>query len=172
MIIGAVVISGQIHYLKNKDLGFDKENLVFMEIQDPVFGSKVEAFKNELLPNLYIQSASNSTGIPGKINWIETMRIEQEGKMEEMAILSAAVDYDFVDVLGFEIIKGRNFDKSMGMDALEAVIINETAAAEFNWEDDPIGKKIHYGFEQDKTGGQDVESYWRCEGFSFQIITQ
>jgi len=170
MIIGAIVISSQIHYLKNKDLGFDKENLVFMEIQDPVFGSKVEAFKNELLSNLYIQSASSSTGIPGRINWIETMRIEQEGKMEEMAILSAAVDYDFVEVLGLEILKGRDFDESMGTDALEAVIINETAAAEFYWADDPIGKKIHYDFEQDKTGGRMLKVIGVVKDFHFKSL--
>jgi len=170
MIIGAIVISSQIQYLKNKYLGFNKEGLVFMEVQDTTFRSKVDAFKNELLSNLYIQSVTNSTGIPGRINWIETMRIEQEGKMEEQAILSAAIDYDYVDVMGLEIIKGRNFDKTMGTDALESVIINETAAAEFNWENNPIGKKIHYGFEQDKSGGRMLKVIGVVQDFHFKSL--
>jgi len=170
MIIGAIAVSGQIHYLKNKDLGFNKENLIFMEIQDTSFRNKIDAFKNELLSNLYIQSATNSTGIPGMVYWIETMRIEQQEKLEEMAMFYVTVDYDFIDVLECEIIKGRNFDKSMGTDALESVIINETAAKEFNWENDPLGKKIHYGFEQDKSGGRMLNVVGVVKDFHFKSL--
>ena len=64
MIIGTIVVSSQIHYLKNKDLGFDKENLVSMEIQDTTFRNKIETFKQELLSNPDIISATNSAGYP------------------------------------------------------------------------------------------------------------
>jgi len=170
MIIGTIVIYGQLHFLKNKDLGFDKENVVVMEIQDSTFRSKVQTFKEELLLNTDIISATNSTGVPGRIEWIQVMRIEQEGAMEDHATILAQTDYDYIETMEMEIIAGRNFDKKMGTDALEAVIINETAAKEFGWDDNPIGKKIHYGFELDGTGGRMLKVIGVVKDFHFRSL--
>ena len=147
MIIGTIVISSQIRYLKNKDLGFDKSNLVVMEIQDTTFRNKIDVFKKELLNNPDILAVSNSTGVPGSIDWIQVLKFEHEGKMEEHSTILAQVDFDFLDLLKLEVVRGRGFDRNMGTDATEAVIINETTMKEFGWEDDPIGKKIQYGLE-------------------------
>jgi len=170
MIIGTIVIYGQLHFLKNKDLGFDKENLIVMEIQDTTFRSKVQTFKEELLLNPDIISATNSTGVPGRINWIQVMKVEQESKMEDHTLILAQTDYDYVDVMEMEIINGRNFDEKMGTDALEAVIINETAVKEFGWEDNPLGKKIHYGFELDGSGGRMLKVIGVVKDFHFRSL--
>jgi len=170
MIIGTIVITTQIHFLKNKDLGFDKNNLVVMEIQDSAFRSKIESFKKELLNNPDIESATNSTGVPGQIDWIQVMRIEQADKMSDHAIILAQTDYDFVKTMKMEIVQGRDFDLNMGTDALEAVIINETAVKEFGWIDNPMGKKIHYGFELDGTGGRMLKVIGVVKDFHFRSL--
>lgn len=170
MIIGTIVVSSQIRYLKNKDLGFDKNNLVVMEIQDTTFRNKIESFKKELLLNPDIIGATNSTGVPGGIDWIQVLKFEQEGKMEDHAIMLAQTDYDFADVLGLEFVQGRNFERKMGTDALEAVIINEAAVKEFGWQDDPIGKKIHYGWELDGTGGRVMKVIGVVKDFHFKSL--
>ncbi|MBC8489256.1 MAG: ABC transporter permease [Bacteroidetes bacterium] len=169
MITGTIVVSSQLNFMKNKDLGFDKENLIVMEIQDTAFRSKVQTFKEELLLNPNIISATNSTGVPGRIEWIQVMKIERESNMEDHAVILAQTDYDFTKVLNLEIVKGRNFDKKMGTDAQEAVIINETAAKEFGWED-PLGKKIHYGFELDGSGGRMLKVVGIVKDFHFKSL--
>ncbi|MBN2174574.1 MAG: ABC transporter permease [Bacteroidales bacterium] len=170
MIIGAIVVSTQLHYLKNKNLGFNKENLVVMEIQDSAFRSKIQTFKKELLTNPDIISATNTTGVPGNINWIQVLKFEQTDKMEDHSIILAQTDYDFADVLGLEFVQGRNFDRNMGTDALEAVVINEATVREFGWEDNPIGKKIHYGWELDGSGGRILKVIGVVKDFHFRSL--
>jgi len=170
MIIGTIVVSTQINYLKTKNLGFNKENLVVMEIQDSTFRKKIETFKKELLNNPDIVSATNSTGVPGDINWIQVMRVEKEDKMTDHAIILNQADYDFVQTMGLEMVQGRDFDRNMGTDALEAVIINETGVKELNWTDNPIGKKIHYGFELDGSGGRMLKVIGVVKDFHFRSL--
>ncbi len=170
MIIGTIVVTSQIRFLKNKNLGFNKENLVVMEIQDSTFRSKIETFKKELLNNPDIEAVTNSTGVPGQIEWIQVMRIEQEDKMNDHAIIMAQTDYDFVETMNMKIVKGRDFDKNMGTDALEAVIINETAVKEFGWGENPLGKKIHYDFELDGTGGRMLKVIGIVKDFHFRSL--
>jgi putative ABC transport system permease protein len=170
MIIGSIVVSRQVWFLNDRDMGFQKENLLFLELQDEEFRSKVTAFKQEILSDPAIISASNASGIPGRMNWIQSMRVEQESEMTEQALLLALVDYDFVETMGLEIIQGRNFDKNMGTDALEAVIINETAAYELGWIKDPIGKKIHFGYNREGTGGRMLKVIGMVKDFNFKSL--
>jgi len=170
MIIGTIVVSSQIHYLKNKDLGFDEKNLITMEIQDTTFRKKLETFKQELLNSPDVISATNSAGIPGRISWIQVLKFEQGDQMEDHTILLTQCDYDYAKTLELEFVMGRDFDKNMGTDATEAVIINEAAVKEFGWEDNPLGKKIHYGWELDGSGGQIMKVIGVVKDFHFKSL--
>ncbi len=170
MIIGTVVVSSQLRYLRNTDLGFDKENIVVMAMQDSTFQSKAEAFKNELMQNSAIVSATNCTGVPGEINWIQVLRVEREDQMAEMAMILAQVDHEYIKTMGMEIIKGRDFDKNMRTDDTAAVIINETGAKTLGWEDDPIGKKIQYGFDLEGNPGRTLKVIGVVKDFHFRSL--
>jgi len=152
MIIATIIVSNQLRFLRNSDLGFKKDNLIVMELQDSTFRSKAETFKNELLQNPDVLSATNCTGVPGEINWIQVLRVEREDEMAEMALILAQTDYDYIKTMGMEIVQGRDFDRNMGTDDTAAVLINETGVKTLGWEDNPIGKKLQYGF--DLEGGQ------------------
>lgn len=170
MIIGTIVVSSQIRYMKNKDLGFNKDNLVTLEIQDTTFRKKIETFKQELLNNPNVISVTNNAGIPGRINWIQVLKFEQGDQMEDHTIMLTQCDYDYAKTLGLEFTAGRDFDKNMGTDATEAVIINEAAAKEYGWEENPIGKKIHYGWELDGSGGQIMKVIGVVKDFHFRSL--
>ncbi|MCK5839354.1 MAG: FtsX-like permease family protein, partial [Bacteroidales bacterium] len=170
LIIATIVVKSQLDYMKNKDLGFRKENVVVLELQDSAFRSKVEPFKDELLKNPNVIGVTNSTGVPGRINWLQVMYVEGEEGMKENALILAQTDYDFIDVMGMEIMQGRNFDKSMGTDKEEAVIINEAGVKELGWVDNPIGKKIHYGFDIDGTGGNMLKVIGVVKDFNFTSL--
>lgn len=167
IIISTIVVSDQLHFLKNKDLGFDKENVVVLELQDSAFRSKVESFKNALLTNPNIVTAANSTGVPGRNGWIQVMDVEQETEMSEFAVILTQSDYDYPKTMGFEFLSGRDFDKNMGTDDTAAVIINETAARQFGWKEEPIGKKIHYGYGLNKEGGRIMKVIGMVKDYHF-----
>lgn len=154
IIIATIVVSDQLDFLKNKDLGFDKKNVVVLQLQDSAFRSKVEPFKETLRKSPSIENITNSTGLPGNNSWIQVMLVEQESEMKEIAVILTQTDYDYPETMGFEFIAGRNFDKNMGTDDSAAMIINETAARQFGWTENPIGKKIRYGFDLDGSGGR------------------
>jgi putative ABC transport system permease protein len=98
------------------------------------------------------------------------MLVEQESEMKEFAVILTQCDYDYPDAMGFQFVEGRNFDRNMGTDDTAAVIINETAARQFGWSDDPIGKKFHYGFEMDRSGGRIMKVIGVVKDYHFNSL--
>lgn len=165
MIIGTIVITEQLSFLRNKDLGFQKENLIIITVQsDTSFLKKIPTFKEELLQNPNIKNLTSSQGYPGNINSIIVMKVEQEAglsgsdstsslsgssQMVEETLNLLFMDYDFLNVYRIELLEGRNFSREMGTDLLEGVIVNEALVKELGWGDNPIGKRIDFGIQLD-----------------------
>ena len=140
LIIGTFTILKQLHYMKNKKLGFHKEQVIVVTFpQDG--NASAPTVRNELASVPGIVGASLSADVPG-LNFSMTNFIP-EGRTEREALMmqTMAVDDRFLPTLGMEIAKGRNFFSAMKSDPGEAVLINETAAARLGW-DDPVGKTI------------------------------
>ncbi|MBI9053325.1 MAG: ABC transporter permease [Bacteroidales bacterium] len=136
LIIGAIIISKQINYMKTKDIGFDNSNLIYFQSNDFI-NEKYDLFKEELLqnPNITILSrAGNEFGGPLHM----TMTKEINGvKISFQAMIA---DPDFVETMGLQIVKGRKYEWDRESD-MGAMIINETAAREFGV-DTAIGLKM------------------------------
>ncbi len=170
MIIATLVVTHQLNFMRHKNLGFNKENLVLLELQDTAFRSKAESFKKELLTNPDIMDVTNATGVPGQINWIQVVRVETPNGMKDNALILAQTDFDFIKTIGMQIVKGRDFDRNMGTDKEEAVIINETGVKTLGWEDDPIGKKIQYGFDLNGSQGRILKVIGVVKDFNFKSL--
>jgi len=170
MITGTLVIYDQLGYMMNADIGFEKHNIMVSEIQDTAFRKKLDNFRDELLKDPNIDDVSSSVGVPGDRNGIQVMRVEKENKMQEYALNLIPCDYNFPDLLKLQFIAGRTFDRNMGSDKLEAVIINETAANALGWGNQAIGKKIHYGFELDGSGGRMLKVIGVVKDFNYRSL--
>ena len=170
MIISTFVIMSQLSALRNKDLGFEKNDLIVIELHGFKSDDNIETVKQELLQNKDILSITNSTGSPGKIQTIQNMKIDQDIGMADRAVLFAKVDYDFIGTFRFRMIAGRDFDKSMGTDYQEAVLINETAMNDFGWKENPIGKRIHYGYDRNFEGGRHLKVIGVMGDFHFKSL--
>lgn len=174
MILATIVVSEQLSYLRNRDLGFDKENMLILELQDTAFRRKADVFKEELLQNPNIVSVANSIGVPGQNNWIQVVRVEKDTNMIDESILITAVDFDYIDTYGLEIIQGRDFDESMGTDNEEAIIVNERAVEVYGWGDNPLGKKVNWGFNMDDdgniTGGRMLKVIGVIKNYHFKSL--
>lgn len=148
MLIGTLVIYQQMQFVREADLGFDKEQIVNFTMNETT-RERWDALKNNLLESPFITNASTSTTIPGRGYGKNVMSVEtNEGVIEEYGIDSYGVDYEYFNVLNIEIIKGRNISKEFPSDTASAVLVNEAMVARMNW-DEPIGKRFQ--FDRDST---------------------
>ncbi len=153
LIVGTIIIRNQLHYIQNKNLGFDKEQVIVLH-DAYALREKLDAFKNEVMRNPRIASATVSGYLPVSSDrsdtgfWPEGQRAGDNPV--SMQIWSA--DYGYIPTMGMEMVAGRNFSETFGADS-SAVILNEKAAKMFGF-NDPLGKKIYtWGF----TPGQGID---------------
>ncbi len=141
---GTFFISKQLSFLQNKDLGFNKENLVIISKAN-YLGTQISPFKNELLAQSSILKITNSSSIPGKFNAGRTFF--HHSVNDSRGINTYWSDCDFLKTYQIELKEGRFFEEGNQFNA-RSVVLNETAIKQLNIED-PIGKKIYEGKKTD-----------------------
>jgi len=139
LIIGTLVANSQVNYLKNKELGFDKENVVTLRLNSQILDNS-DAFKDAVLSYPGVEKYSMSNNIPGFISWFESWIIDDE--LKQFKFMS--VDPDYLDLMEIEILEGRNFSWDRISDVNNGFIINEEAARYFGF-DSPSGKEFEVG---------------------------
>jgi len=143
MITATLVVALQLNYIKTKDLGFDDKNLLLITLSDSALISNSKAFCEEIRNNPDVIGTGLSTSVPGRPVGIQVMKIEGEnGEMIEKAINNFFVNFDYVNMMGFEIVKGRGYSRDFMSDPGKGFLVNEAAVREYGWGDDPVGKKF------------------------------
>ncbi|OGU54940.1 MAG: hypothetical protein A2V66_02000 [Ignavibacteria bacterium RBG_13_36_8] len=138
------IVREQIQFIQNKDVGYDKEQIVILKIQNNNIIKNLDAIKAELLRNPGVVKASASYRLPNNID--EHQGVIPPGKDPSLKfmIYYNYADYDFVDLYGIEIVKGRNFSKEFPSDQNGVFLVNEAAVKAAQWEN-PIGQEfMHY----------------------------
>ena len=140
LIIGSLVVSQQMDYILNKNLGLDKENLVYISMSRELAG-KMETYKTELLNIPEVSQVTMTSGNPIDYGR-STGGAQWEGKdpSEEVEINVLSVDPDFVSTMHVQILKGRDFSEDLSTDT-SSFLINEVTAKIMGF-DDPIGKGL------------------------------
>ncbi len=140
LIIGTVIIIRQLAYMKNKNPGFNKEQVVVLPFRDEELRKSLSTIKTELKGQSGIIHVAVSSDIPGQYPQLNSKHPEGFPSNQPPLMYDLNVDEDFIRTMGMEIITGRDFSQEFGADK-KAAIINETAAKQFGW-DNPIGKRI------------------------------
>jgi putative ABC transport system permease protein len=143
MLICTWVVYSQLKYLRNKDLGFAKEQVVSMNIDaNRDMSNSIRAFTNELRKNSKILSVSTSEAAPGSQNVnFNLFSVESKNGFIDKGVDCYAIDENYLHTLGMHIKKGRNFS---GLpDTLRRILVNENMAKNFGW-NEPIGKKVKF----------------------------
>jgi len=143
LITGTLVVYMQMQYVKNKDIGFSKDNVYVLRSPpaDSSFNKKFEELKHEFLLNSNIVQVAGSDGIPGERGGAILQYVEYNGKKEERLLNMMPVDYNFLPLLNIPLAAGRNFSKDFASDDTAAFIVNETAVKQFGWKN-PVGIKM------------------------------
>lgn len=142
MLIGTLVVYNQMQYVRSKDLGFDKEQVMNIRLNNRNARAQWPVLRNKLLQNSNIQSVSTSQTVPGNGFGKNIVGMEtEEGVMEQKGVDNYRVDYDYFSTLGIDIVAGRNFSLDYPSDSARAVMVNEAMVTRMNWSE-PIGKKV------------------------------
>lgn len=141
LIIFTGVVSQQLQYVTNMDLGFDKENLLVVQRAEWAKGS--EAFGKSIEQLSGVLSASRCTAVPPQIYGGD--KFQAEGDPKSVALNFENGDENYLPTLGVKLKFGRNFLKDSPADTAR-VILNETAVKAFGWKLDEsvIGKFVVY----------------------------
>ena len=151
MLTSTLVVYKQLEFLSNKDLGFNKEQVVLVNMPSPELRKKFQPLKNELLTIPKVRSVSTASQAPGNYAHKGIFGVEtNDGIIEERSVDFFFIDFDFVHTLGMEIIEGRNLDEQISGDTIYSVLVNEEMVSRMNW-DKPLGKKFRIPAGQDST---------------------
>ena len=135
LIIGTTVIYTQIRFMLNSDLGFDKENVVLVNYpsKEEIVRPKYELIRDTFMKVPGIISVSGTYKAPGVRN-TEKKMIARKGASsdESLMIQSVAVDFDYLQAMGLRIAEGRNFSRDFPADPNQSVLLNETAARQYD----------------------------------------
>jgi putative ABC transport system permease protein len=150
LIAGTVTIVKQMRFIGNKNLGYEKDNIVCLNMIRLYFAesynlmNQTKALKQELLRNPDITSVSASTGIPCQVGWSNIPTWEGKAEDENPFFYRLIVDYDFLDLYGIQLTNGRDFSKDMATDDGNAYIINKAAAKRLGFQS-PVNAR--FGFD-------------------------
>ncbi len=150
LLISTFVVASQLKFIRNKDLGFNKENLLVVKNSGDL-SDQAETFRESVMKLPDVVQASRSWTFPGEPYHGSTFQIQDDSlnKMYQFEIIAG--DYDFLPLLGINIKSGRNFSREFTTDA-NALLINESAV-KFLGVKDPLGVRLT---SPNLQGGQDV----------------
>ncbi len=159
MIAGSLVVYQQLKYTSNKDLGFNKKQVLTFHIHDQNVRTQTGAIKTQLLQNPLIQGVAVA-GNPIGNNDIGTQGFvfeKTDGSFSTSTKLAEElmVDEDYIPTMDIKMLTGRNFKSDGDADKYTAALVNETLVKEMGWKN-PIGKRIRFTYGEDQKGERTV----------------
>ena len=154
LLVGTIFIFRQLDYMKNSQLGFQKENVLLLSFprSSNQVDNKYETLKNELLKNSNIPYVSGAYTLPG-INSQMNMGVRPDGTSADATVNIQAIpgDFDFVKSIGLEITEGRDLSKDFSTDQFGSVLLNQTAVTVLRLTN-PVGTKLIIPGDEFKNG--------------------
>jgi len=138
LIICTILIQNQIRFMRKAELGYEKENILVIDLSGEELRSKTEEMKERLLSVPGIMHAGASSDVPHR-GFTQNGYVP-EGYSNSLMFYALDIDEHFLDTYGIKVVEGRNFNKEFSTDK-EAYLINETLAQQLGWKN-PIGKTI------------------------------
>jgi putative ABC transport system permease protein len=144
LITGIIIINSQMSFIKHKDLGYNKDALLFIRVHgntDVIKG--YNAFKNELEKSPLISGmATSNSMIMGGLGTGGSETVDPQGNPLQVNTAKLRVDTNYFNVYGIKLLAGRNFSRSASANTVRQIIINETAVKRIGWKnnEDAIGK--------------------------------
>ncbi|ELR70359.1 putative FtsX-related transmembrane transport protein [Fulvivirga imtechensis AK7] len=145
MIIATIVASNQMDYIQERSLGFNKEQLIVVDINSGEVRRRFEVMKNEFAKSPYITGVAVSSRVPGEWKNLAQVYLKASGAEQQDSLRSNYIGFDehMLGVYEMELLAGENFSGNAVTDSLH-VLINETAAQTLGFKE-PVGRYIQIG---------------------------
>jgi putative ABC transport system permease protein len=160
LIIGALIISQQMHFIQSTKLGLDKEQVIVVKNTGFLSSTDGNAFQNTALQIPGIKKIATSDGVVGGQNWTNSMNLK--GSKNSQLINFLSVSDDFLNVLGIEIKEGRGFSSKFAADTMNngipkgpldqnigSIVLNETAVKDLEIPIPAVGKQLLWNNDGD-----------------------
>jgi len=140
-LVGSIIINQQVNYMMGKELGFNGDQVVVVNMNDSNNQYKKYLLaKKELIKHPNIEAVTNSSFAIGVAGSQNTTNLRYKDLKVQSSI--NAIDFNYLNIMNIQILKGRGLEENRASDTINKVLINETLAKAFNIYEDPIGKKI------------------------------
>jgi putative ABC transport system permease protein len=155
LIAATLLIANQLSFIHNKDIGFDMESVVLVEMNNSQIRRNSETFKSRLESESGILSVTVASGEPGGFHDAFSHSIKGKDKVKRLR--TVFTDHDYVETFGLEIVAGRDFSKIFSTDATNAVLVNETTVKMLGWSnEEALGKEFKNTMMDNSTNRQIV----------------
>lgn len=151
VVVCTLLMQDQIDFMRNQDLGFNKDNVLVLPIQDTLVEKQITSIKHQLLQNPNISAATTSYNVMGMGAGGPVMWAEGEEGMKQQAFSMISVGDDYFETMGIKLLAGRNFEPGTKGEVENTFICNEAAAKLMGWGSNPVGKKVKW-FHGEKDG--------------------
>ncbi len=141
LITATIIVLKQLSYIHGRNLGFDKENMLVIPLEDDDAPGQRLAFENGVKK---LSGVVDASGISSSLNSIYdnyTFRLQGAPAGESYHFATIFVDHDGLSTLGLKLEEGRWFDKSIASDSTSSFVVNEAAISRFGWKDG-LGKQL------------------------------
>ena len=142
-----------MRFIRNLNLGFSKEQLIIIPLNDKKILSKILPFKHDLLTNPNILSASAVSDLPGEMQWVTSIDYDGSNKQISPTMTYLEIDRDFVKTFGVHLKSGYLPGDTANPYSGTQYLMNESAVKKLGWAE-PVGKKLscYYGKDGFVTG--------------------
>jgi putative ABC transport system permease protein len=179
LIVGTITVYRQLDFIQHKKIGFEKDQVLIVH-DAYALGDKTSVFKDEIKKNSFILNGTATGYIPvngwrnDNTYWPEGGQPTQDNMV---GMQTWGVDLDYIKTFGMKMMAGRFFSPEFPSDS-QAVVLNESAVRQYNFEQNPIGKKISTFTDNNPDGSPDMNSMqsWEVVGvvedFHFESLKQ
>lgn len=155
LLVGAILIYKQLNFINNKSLGFDKDQIVMVQLYsqnlnnifsgaDSTFQVRLNTFSDQLEAQASIKSSSRISAAPGQGAIYRGAVPEGFSQEDNLIMANLSGDYDFFKTFDIEVIAGRALSEEFPSDVTGTFLVNETAVKDYNWgtPEEAIGKEL------------------------------
>jgi putative ABC transport system permease protein len=158
LVCGIIIISRQMNFMVEKDLGFDRKAKIILPLRTDEAHNHYDVLKRALEQNSSVKTVSGASYVPGTNIFNDMLYYPNGGSMETAVdIHRNTIDYGFMEMLDMKLIAGRGFTENREMEKDTKLILNKTATEKL-------------GFTPEKIVGQELHFEWRGKKSDFQVI--
>jgi len=145
LIVSTLVVYQQLNLMREMDKGFEPEQVLTFSLTNSSLAENYKNLRNSFLQIPGVRGVATTTTLPGQPH-NRSSGIKPEGYEGEgtWVVNLTTADEHFLEVMGMQIVSGRGFDPSFGLDPFAGVLINQSMASSLGWEE-PVGKRIQLG---------------------------